>query len=118
MTQQITDCTAFLKEAGEALAQVNALEEEEKRLEAEEKRSKTELETAEKALKENSSRNEEREMFYAFADQDDIWMPKKLVTKVGIVMTMEIIVIRFITMERLFEMREAQASIICAMMFV
>ena len=51
MTQQITDCTAFLKEAGEALAQVNALEEEEKRLEAEEKRSKTELETAEKALK-------------------------------------------------------------------
>ena len=38
MTQQITDCTAFLKE-------------EEKRLEAEEKRTKSELETAEKALK-------------------------------------------------------------------
>ena len=51
MTQQITDCTAFLKEAGEALAQVNALEEEEKRLEVEEKRTKSELEAAEKALK-------------------------------------------------------------------
>ena len=32
------------------------------------------------ALEESGKRKEERGMFYAFADQDDIWMPKKLIT--------------------------------------
>jgi hypothetical protein len=47
-----------------------------------------------------------------------MFIPKKLVTKVGIVMTIEIMVMRFITIERLLDMSEAHASIIWAMMFV
>ncbi|MBQ7534771.1 MAG: hypothetical protein IJT43_04040 [Stomatobaculum sp.] len=51
MTQQIEDSTAFLKEARQALTEVNSLEQEEERLKAEEAKTLRELETEEKALK-------------------------------------------------------------------
>ena len=70
MTQQIADCTAFLKEAGEALAEVKNLRAEEDRLKGEERKAEEALESARSKLKSDIDAAQKKRLQELTREQD------------------------------------------------